>query len=351
MLRVLPELYPERPSERGVHPTAIIGRGARVGADVAIGAYAVIGDDAQLGDDVVIASHVSVGAGVTVGAQSWLADGVTLYPGTALGERVRVHAGARIGSDGFGYVHARRAAHEDSACRPLHHRGRRRDRREHDDRSRQHRRHGDRRRHEDRQPRADRAQRADRTAVPDHGAGRHRRLGAHRGRRASSPARWACAGITRSAPARASRRRRAYLAIFRPAKRGRDIRRVRTRRRCARRRRCSSFRVCCGASSKLAGRSATRERRSVIRSREPVALEGIGLHLGAACRLTFRPGAERGGDRVPPRRSAGRARDSGARRACGAARERRTQLGKEPKRCTRWSTCSPRSRRSRSTIS
>ena len=104
MLRVLPELYPERQSERGVHPTAIIGRGARLGEGVAIGPYAVIGDDAQLGNDVVIASHVSIGAGAAVGARSWLADGVTLYPGTTLGDRVRVHAGARLGSDGFGYV-------------------------------------------------------------------------------------------------------------------------------------------------------------------------------------------------------------------------------------------------------
>lgn len=104
MLRVLPALYPEAPRERGVHATAVIGRGARLGEGVAIGPYAVIGDGAQLGDDVVVSSHVSVGAGVAVGAQSWLADGVTLYPGTVLGERVRVHAGARLGSDGFGYV-------------------------------------------------------------------------------------------------------------------------------------------------------------------------------------------------------------------------------------------------------
>src|SRR6185437_4107873 len=104
MLRVLPALYPEAPRERGVHATAVIGRGARLGDGVAIGPYAVIGDGAQLGDDVVVSSHVSVGAGVSVGAQSWLADGVTLYPGTVLGERVRVHAGARLGSDGFGYV-------------------------------------------------------------------------------------------------------------------------------------------------------------------------------------------------------------------------------------------------------
>jgi len=104
MLRVLPELYPPAPRERGVHPTAVIGRGARLGEGVAIGAYAVIGDGVQLGDDVVVGSHATIGSGVAVGARSWLADGVTLYPGAVLGERVRVHAGARLGCDGFGYV-------------------------------------------------------------------------------------------------------------------------------------------------------------------------------------------------------------------------------------------------------
>ncbi|MGH7647560.1 MAG: UDP-3-O-(3-hydroxymyristoyl)glucosamine N-acyltransferase [Gemmatimonadaceae bacterium] len=104
MLRVLPELYPDAPRERGIHATAVVGRGVRLGDGVAIGPYAVIGDHAQLGNDVVVAAHVSIGAGAAVGAQSWLAHGVTLYPGTVLGERVRVHAGARLGCDGFGYV-------------------------------------------------------------------------------------------------------------------------------------------------------------------------------------------------------------------------------------------------------
>ena len=38
----------------------------------------------------------------TVGADSVLFPTVVLYPGTVVGERVRIHAGAIIGSDGFG---------------------------------------------------------------------------------------------------------------------------------------------------------------------------------------------------------------------------------------------------------
>jgi UDP-3-O-[3-hydroxymyristoyl] glucosamine N-acyltransferase len=46
-----------------------------------------------------------------VGADSRLHDGVTLYAGAVLGERVVLHSGVRVASDGFGYVF-RGGAHE-----------------------------------------------------------------------------------------------------------------------------------------------------------------------------------------------------------------------------------------------
>jgi UDP-3-O-[3-hydroxymyristoyl] glucosamine N-acyltransferase len=106
MLRVLPALYPTPARAAGIHPTAIIGRGASLGRGVAIGAYSVIGDGAVLEDGVTIGTHCVVGAGVHVGAESWLADAVTLYAGAVIGRRVRLHAGVRVACDGFGYVQA-----------------------------------------------------------------------------------------------------------------------------------------------------------------------------------------------------------------------------------------------------
>jgi UDP-3-O-[3-hydroxymyristoyl] glucosamine N-acyltransferase len=104
MLRVLPTLYPESSAASGVHPTALLGRGVRLGRDVAIGAYAVLEEGASIGDRTSIGAHCVVGRGVTVGERCDIFPAVTLYGGTRLGARVRVHAGARIGSDGFGYV-------------------------------------------------------------------------------------------------------------------------------------------------------------------------------------------------------------------------------------------------------
>lgn len=104
MLALIPRFYRAAPRVPGVHPSVVIGRGVRLGAEVSIGPYVVLGEGASVADRVVIDSHCSVGAGVEIGEDSHLFPGVVLYPGTRLGRRVNLHAGVRIGSDGFGYV-------------------------------------------------------------------------------------------------------------------------------------------------------------------------------------------------------------------------------------------------------
>ena len=118
MLVLLPHLYAARRATPGVDPTARLGRGVRLGIDVEIGPYVVLGDGAAVGDRVSLGAHVVVGAGATIGADSVLHPHVTLYSGTALGARVIVHSGARLGSDGFGYVFG------DGAHRKIPHVGR-----------------------------------------------------------------------------------------------------------------------------------------------------------------------------------------------------------------------------------
>jgi UDP-3-O-[3-hydroxymyristoyl] glucosamine N-acyltransferase len=105
LLALIPRFYLAPSAEPGIHPTAVIGRGADLGSRVSIGAYAVIGDGARIEDDVVIDAHAVIGAGVVVGAKSHLYPAVTAYSGAVIGQRVILHAGARLGSDGFGYVY------------------------------------------------------------------------------------------------------------------------------------------------------------------------------------------------------------------------------------------------------
>ncbi len=103
---VLPALYPPAAPSRSIHPTAVIGADVVLGDGVSIEAFAVVGDGCRLGDGAWIGPHVVLGDGVKVGGQSKLVAHVVCYPGTRLGDRVLVHAGARIGSDGFGFVFA-----------------------------------------------------------------------------------------------------------------------------------------------------------------------------------------------------------------------------------------------------
>jgi len=118
LLALLPLLFDPPVPERGIHPTAHIGLGAQLGRDVTVGPLAVIGNGARLADRAWVEAHAVVGADVVVGADSHVYPHVTLYPGTQLGERVIVHAGARLGNDGFGYVF------RDGAHRKLPHVGR-----------------------------------------------------------------------------------------------------------------------------------------------------------------------------------------------------------------------------------
>jgi UDP-3-O-[3-hydroxymyristoyl] glucosamine N-acyltransferase len=70
----------------GVHPSAVIGDGVWIGEGTCVGPGAVIGDGVRIGNDCNILARV------------------TVYPGTTLGDRVVVQAGAVLGSTGFGYV-------------------------------------------------------------------------------------------------------------------------------------------------------------------------------------------------------------------------------------------------------
>ena len=97
-------LHPRRRHEPGVHPTAVVHGSATLGTAVSIEAHAVVEEEAVIGDRTHIGPGAFLGRGVKVGANCDLYPNVTIYPGVRLGARVLVHAGAVLGSDGFGYV-------------------------------------------------------------------------------------------------------------------------------------------------------------------------------------------------------------------------------------------------------
>ena len=94
------------PLVAGVHPTAVVAAGARIAASASIGPLCVIEAGACIGERVELQAAVYVGREVIIGDDCQLLPGVRVYAGSELGRRVRIHANAVIGSDGFGYEFA-----------------------------------------------------------------------------------------------------------------------------------------------------------------------------------------------------------------------------------------------------
>lgn len=97
-------LCPAPGRQPGIHPTAVVHASARLGKGVIAGEGAVIGEKAEIGHQTWIGPGAVIGAGVHIGRGCEIYPNVTIYPGARLGDRVIVHAGSVLGSDGFGYV-------------------------------------------------------------------------------------------------------------------------------------------------------------------------------------------------------------------------------------------------------
>jgi UDP-3-O-[3-hydroxymyristoyl] glucosamine N-acyltransferase len=88
----------------GVHASAIVEKSAELGEQVAVAAHAVIGERVRIGRGTTVGAGACIGEDVVIGADCRILPNVTIYPHTRLGDRVVVHAGAVLGSDGFGFV-------------------------------------------------------------------------------------------------------------------------------------------------------------------------------------------------------------------------------------------------------
>ena len=92
------------PCRPGIHPTAVVEKGVKLGADVRLGAHVVVGERAAIGDGAMILHGTVIGRDVTIGARTLLYANVTVREGCRIGERVIIHSGTVIGSDGFGFA-------------------------------------------------------------------------------------------------------------------------------------------------------------------------------------------------------------------------------------------------------
>jgi UDP-3-O-[3-hydroxymyristoyl] glucosamine N-acyltransferase len=102
--RAIAWMMPQEIIAKGIHATAAVAKSAKLGEGVSVGPFAVIEDAAEIGAGSEIGAHCFVGAGARLGAGCRIYPRVTIAGCVRLGERVVLHSGAVIGSDGFGFV-------------------------------------------------------------------------------------------------------------------------------------------------------------------------------------------------------------------------------------------------------
>jgi UDP-3-O-[3-hydroxymyristoyl] glucosamine N-acyltransferase len=110
-LAQLTQLFDTRPQvAEGMHPSAVIHASARLENDVHVAENVVIQANAVVGKGSRIGPGCVIGENVTLGENCLLHPNVTLYANIQLGQRVILHSGSVIGSDGFGYAPGPRGA-------------------------------------------------------------------------------------------------------------------------------------------------------------------------------------------------------------------------------------------------
>lgn len=90
--------------KKGTAASAFIAASASVGKDGYVGEFAYIGENTTIGEGCRIFPHAYIGDHVTIGDHTIVYPHVTIYNGCVIGKNCILHAGAVIGSDGFGFA-------------------------------------------------------------------------------------------------------------------------------------------------------------------------------------------------------------------------------------------------------
>lgn len=105
--RTATRLYPDAGSlwPASQPPVLAIAPTARIGAGTVVAPGAFIGEGVEIGDRAVVGPGAVIGRGVQIGHATRIGPHVSISH-ALIGDNCIIHAGARIGQDGFGYVNS-----------------------------------------------------------------------------------------------------------------------------------------------------------------------------------------------------------------------------------------------------
>lgn len=100
------ELFYEAPPKpaAGVHPTAFVADSVQLGEGVSVGANSTLEEGVVVGANTTISANCHIGYKTSIGADCLIYPQASTREFTEIGDRVIVHNGAVLGSDGFGYA-------------------------------------------------------------------------------------------------------------------------------------------------------------------------------------------------------------------------------------------------------
>lgn len=99
------EMYQQAKTQKsGIEQPSYIDSSASIGDGIYVGAFAYVGAKAIVGKQSKIYPQVFIGSNVKIGSNTTIYAGAKIYDDTVIGDNCIIHAGAVIGSDGFGFA-------------------------------------------------------------------------------------------------------------------------------------------------------------------------------------------------------------------------------------------------------
>lgn len=103
------------PRKKGIEVPSYVSSKAEYQEGTYIGAFSYLDEDVKIGKNVQIYPQVWIGRGAVIEDNSIIYAGAKIYPETKIGKNCIIHAGAVLGSDGFGF-----APQDDGSYHKLH---------------------------------------------------------------------------------------------------------------------------------------------------------------------------------------------------------------------------------------
>ena len=103
LLHSVSPAIPGLSGKKGIHSSAVVSKGVKLGKNVKVGPKSVIYEGAKIGDNTILHAGVVIMSEAVIGADCTFYPNVVVQDRCEIGNRVIIQSGAVIGSDGHGF--------------------------------------------------------------------------------------------------------------------------------------------------------------------------------------------------------------------------------------------------------